>query len=506
MRSFAAWFLFQAALTVAAAVPALAQNSSTQQPPSQAAGTASIEGTVRDASGQPVAGAFVVLVPKEAEGVNAKTVATKASADGRFRLSAIRAGAFILKAKKAGSREGELYDSATYSLELLPGEKKHVDLVLVATSPAAGGKGNVAQGGSSAAAMEFADQPNFTVAGMTDWSNFGLHGSDAAAKTSEALTKETLALKSNSAPANPADTKNTSGANGSGAGDRAVAGNVSGAGSDVAAAHRLAGDRVEALHDPVAAVHEYETAARLDPSEENYFAWGSELLLHRATQPAAEVFAAGSGAHPESARLLVGLGAALYADGRYDDAARKLCAASDLNPAATAPYLFLGKMEETATAPIACGEEKLARFVREQPANALANYYYALSLTKRERVSEDSVAFRQIETLLEKSVSLDPSLGEAYVQLGILYSAKEDFARAEEALRKGIAAKPELGLAHYRLGQAYKHTGDDAKAQEEFAIYAQCEKTEADARAREQRELRQFLVILKEEPAAAPPK
>ena len=108
--------------------------------------------------------------------------------------------------------------------------------------------------------------------------------------------------------------------------------------------------------------------------------------------------------------------------------------------------------------------------------------------------------------MLEKAVTADPQLGEAYVQLGILYSAKGDFARAEEVLTKAIAANPELGLAHYRLGQAYKRTGEEAKAQQEFAMYARCEKTEAEARKREQRELRQFLVILKEEPAVSPPR
>ena len=50
----------------------------------------------------------------------------------------------------------------------------------------------------------------------------------------------------------------------------------------VADAHRLAGELDEKLGDPLAAVQEYERAARLDPSEQNYFAWGSELLLHRA--------------------------------------------------------------------------------------------------------------------------------------------------------------------------------------------------------------------------------
>jgi hypothetical protein len=39
------------------------------------------------------------------------------------------------------------------------------------------------------------------------------------------------------------------------------------------------------------AVREDERAASLDGSEENDFAWGAELLLHRAAVPAIEVLA-----------------------------------------------------------------------------------------------------------------------------------------------------------------------------------------------------------------------
>ena len=43
--------------------------------------------------------------------------------------------------------------------------------------------------------MEFADKPNFTVAGVTDWTAVGGHGSDATLRTSEALARETVTLK-----------------------------------------------------------------------------------------------------------------------------------------------------------------------------------------------------------------------------------------------------------------------------------------------------------------------
>ena len=46
----------------------------------------------------------------------------------------------------------------------------------------------------------------------------------------------------------------------------------------------------------VAAANEYEIAAHMDPSEDNLFDWGSELLLHRTYEPAIDVFRAASSA------------------------------------------------------------------------------------------------------------------------------------------------------------------------------------------------------------------
>jgi Flp pilus assembly protein TadD len=103
------------------------------------------------------------------------------------------------------------------------------------------------------------------------------------------------------------------------------------------------------MGDPLAAVHEDEQAVRLDPSEQNYFAWGSELLLHRAVWQAAEVFKNGTKAYPKSASMLAALGTALFAGALYDQAAASLCQASDLNPADPEPYTLHGQDRDGRT-------------------------------------------------------------------------------------------------------------------------------------------------------------
>jgi tetratricopeptide (TPR) repeat protein len=270
--------------------------------------------------------------------------------------------------------------------------------------------------------------------------------------------------------------------------------------------HRLLGDRAEHSGDPLAAVREYEQAVRLDPSEQNYFAWGTELLLHRAIKPAAEVFTKGSAAHPKSARTLAGLGAALYASGAYAKAARRVCEASDLQPADPTPYLFLGKMEKAAPDPLPCVVEKLARFTHDQPANALGNYYYAVALWKQSRGPENSPALQQAAALLQMAVTADPKLDEAYVQLGILYAAQGNPRQAIRAYKKAIEANSQSSEAHYRLALAYKRVGEDLKSEQQMQLYKQVAKTEAAAIEQQRREIRQFLIVLQDQPQTpAPP-
>ena len=55
--------------------------------------------------------------------------------------------------------------------------------------------GHTVQAASTDKEFEFSDKPDFTVAGVTDWTAVGGHGSDVTLRTSESLARETLTLK-----------------------------------------------------------------------------------------------------------------------------------------------------------------------------------------------------------------------------------------------------------------------------------------------------------------------
>ena len=319
--------------------------------------------------------------------------------------------------------------------------------------------------------IQFSDSPSFTVAGVTDWSNVGLHGSDANVKTSEALTKDAAALKSP---------------------------NNAGSANSEADAHRLLGDEKEENGDLVAAEREYELAAKLDPSEQNYFSWGAELLLHRAGALAIEVLTKGAALHNKSQRMIEALGAAFYANGQYPEAAQQMCRASELNPGDPEPYIFLGRIEAGAKDSFPCSEKALSKFVSEQPKNADANFYFGLVLFKSARRSQREADFQRAESAFRKAIENRASFGEVYVQLGLLYNAQGQKDAALREFKNAVRVAPHLSDAHYQLSLASRRAGDTATADEEMKKYEELKSAEDEAFEKQRKEMKQFVTILQE--------
>lgn len=489
-----------------------------------------IRGVVNDTNGNPVPDAVVLL---QQVGMVART-----DAHGSFAFVNVRPGNYSVRAEKA-----YMHASAEVSTG---GAVAHISLILSANA-------------ARTESMEFTDKPNFTVAGITDWTAVGGHGSDASLRTSETLARQAATLRPDEAVA-AAHTSDTESAlraaaaaspesfvanrelgkfclqkrnyreavlpletafhidstNRSNEYDLAFAYKEAGdlerahahmrhllAEENAAEFHRLAGDVDEAMADALSAEREYETAVYLDPSEANEFTWGAELLLHRAVWPAIEVFRKGAAAYPKSARMLSALGVALFASAQYEEAAQRLCEATGLNPEDTAPYTFLGEIEIASPAPLGCGEQKLARFTQTQPGNARAKYYYAMAILKRQGTPENTADVEYARALLAKAVELDPKSGEAYLQLGILSMDKKDYRQSIDFFTRAVEANPQLGDAHYRLGVAYQRIGLAAKAKQEFERHDAIEKAQAEAVEQQRTKVKQFMVVLQGQSAYA---
>lgn len=427
---------------------------------------AKIAGTICDAQSRPLNGTEVIL---EAIGAG-KPIHIKTDAQGKFAFEAVSAGTYLLRVEREGYRElkeGPFMIGAD--------EEKTFILHLVSAS------------GDTATTIPFSDEPQFTVAGVTDTTALGVHSSSRSMPSSNALAKDTVAMAHGESDA--------AGSHDQEAELRAqlAAGENADVRFQLAELEEKEGHSVEAVND-------YQRAAKLAPTEAHLFAWGAELLLHRAFEPAIEVFSKGCQRYPHSARMLLGLGATRYAQGSRDEAAQDFLRASDLEPSNPQPYIFLGKllvMENTA--PVAW-TERMKRFATLDAGNATAHYLYGVALAKQ--AEEGTTAAAEAE--LKKAVELEPHFGNAYLQLGILYSSRKDFAAAVAALQKAVEYMPLPDEAHYRLAEVYRRTGEAEKARQETALYKQISAQRAEDAERERHEVPQFVYSLRGTAGSSP--
>jgi len=273
---------------------------------------------------------------------------------------------------------------------------------------------------------------------------------------------------------------------------------------DTGELHNLLGQIEEKEGHFLEAANEFENAAHMDPSEDNLFDWGSELLLHRTYDPAIEIFEQAVQRYPDSPRAMIGLGMALYGRGRYDDAVKSLLKAVDLSPSNANSYLFLFKIYDSSSKNVDDAIKRFQSFYELQPGNALAIYYYAASLWKGKQAEGSSPEIAQVEALMQRSIGLDPKLAEAHALLGNLYDTEHQYDRSIQEYTRAIELNSNLADTHYRLGMAYSRVGQKERAREEMEIYQRLHTQHMVEIDKQGEEIQQFVYIEKSSSLAKP--
>jgi len=428
--------------------------------------SARVDGTVRNSAGKPIAGAAVVL---EAKG-SADKISATTDTQGRFHFDAVRPASYVLRVTAEG------YETkAEELLALHADELKTCSFVLV---------------GDTLNAVQFSDEPAFTVAGVTDVTEYGSHGSAPFMHNRDEISKQAVSLGDESAEA-PHSPSGTAGS------IRAQL-----AKEDRADLRVQLAEIEEREGHPLEAVRDYQRAAEMQPSEAHQFVWGAELLLHHTYEPAIIVFTQGRRLYPDSTRMRLGLAAATYASGTPEAAEKILLEACDRDPSNPMPYMFLGKLQALENIDLAAWVERMKRFVTLHPESAMAHYLYAVALQRQRGEEGDSSV---VESQLKTAVTLDPHLGDAYLQLGILYTDRHDFPGALRMLQRAVELMPSSDQAHYRLAQIYRQAGEPEKARKEIEQFKQITEQKDKQAGPEGREIQRFVYTLRNPASSTTP-
>jgi tetratricopeptide (TPR) repeat protein len=211
----------------------------------------------------------------------------------------------------------------------------------------------------------------------------------------------------------------------------------------------------------------FNRALQLDPSENNAWQLGDELLKHWSFSAAITIFDAASAKFPDSKRLRVGLGAALFGAAQYGKAVPVFADLLAHNPNNAMYAELLGI---SCNAPLRISDPRclqLVAYAKGHPADAKAATYAAtLLLATGEEKNVESA-----KHLLQHAIRADPSLPEAQFQMGMILQDQTDWEGSIPWLERAVKLKPELAQAHYRLALAYRRVGRQKDEQAEIALY-----------------------------------
>lgn len=270
---------------------------------------------------------------------------------------------------------------------------------------------------------------------------------------------------------------------------------------DSAQMHNLLGAIYEQLRLYDKAFAEYQAAVRLEPENEvYYFDLGYESLIHYNFDLATKIFETAVKRLPASAKLQLGLAVAYFAQTQYDKAVPALKAAIDLAPESPVGYFFLGKAfvllsNERSLFNGAWVDLDFRKYKELRPNDPIPYYVCAVRLLRQDP-NEDNQRDEALK-LLRKTVEVDPSFPEAYLDLGKIHFKNRQYQQAIDAYRKAVELNPALDEAYYDLSLAYARSGDADKAKEASTMALKRQKEMQDYVAARQKEILKFVYTLK---------
>ncbi len=260
----------------------------------------------------------------------------------------------------------------------------------------------------------------------------------------------------------------------------------------------LIGDIQEQRGDALAAVHSYQAAIALEPSEEPHrLALALELLRHQTFDAAIVVLDQSSKLFPESVRVKILQGLAYYLVDRSSDAIRALLEASRLSPNDETAARYLGEISlQDPASPNPAAAAQLCKFADQQPKNKTAGAFCGGVLLRLARENEDVSRRPEILLRLRRAVREAPGEPVARCQSGKAFEWAGEWQQARMQMEECVRLDPDSPEGHYRLSRIYRHLGLIGLASQQTLLQQQAAQRQSEESARRANTLTKFLVLL----------
>jgi tetratricopeptide (TPR) repeat protein len=186
---------------------------------------------------------------------------------------------------------------------------------------------------------------------------------------------------------------------------------------------------------------------------------------------------------PNSSRLWFALGLAKFKWGRNDEAAKALTRAIELDEKFAPAYAYLGM----TFVELGQYEEAVKLYERALAADEkLAVVHYLIADVFLKKQDAD---LPRIESHLVRSVRMDETFAPARLALAKVFIRTDRFAEAAAALEKVISVEPKLAEAYYQLGRTYLRLGRKAEAQTTLDTFKRLSEEQKEQAQNERREI-----------------
>jgi tetratricopeptide (TPR) repeat protein len=258
-----------------------------------------------------------------------------------------------------------------------------------------------------------------------------------------------------------------------------------------ARAQALLGEADERDKSYIEAGRHFNRAVELEPSEENAWLLGSELLRHWTFDAAAMEFKAAVAKFPDSKRMRLGLGAALFGDAKYPQAIPVFADLLAGDPDNKEFAGMLGISCTTLMSQPSPGCAALVRYAQAHPKDAPASAYAAKYIEKQPEARQGRA---QVRALLDAALAADPKLAEAQCQMGTFLQDEGQWKESIPYLERAITLKPDYAIAHYHLSLAYWRSGRKPEAEAQMDMQKKYSRQQEDDLNRRLREIASFVV------------